>query len=116
MAALQEVAARILETRAIESDPEQLARELFVGFHELCLRLGLDGVLEDLDLADDADGTEHPQQRSALATRLVTDAPREALAWVTRWLHGAIVHGADLHVGRGHGPVHHGWATSDPWS
>lgn len=53
---------------------------------------------------------------SALATRLVTDAPREALAWVTRWLHGAIVHGADLHVGRGHGPVHHGWATSDPWS
>jgi hypothetical protein len=67
---LQEVAARILETRAIEGDPEQLARELFGGFHELCLRLGLDGVLDELGLTDDADGTEHPQLRSALATRL----------------------------------------------
>ena len=67
---LQEVAARILETRAIEGDPDQLARELFAGFHELCLRLGLDGVLEDLGLTDDADGTEHPDLRSALATRL----------------------------------------------
>ena len=67
---MQELAARILETRAIEGDPEQLARELFVGFHELCLRLGLDGVLEDLGLTDDVDGTEHPQLRSALATRL----------------------------------------------
>jgi hypothetical protein len=71
---LQELAARILETRAIEGDPEQLARELFTGFHELFLRLGLDGVLEELGLTDDADGTEHPELRSALATRLANKA------------------------------------------
>lgn len=71
---LQELAARILETRAIEADPEQLARELFVGVHELFLRLGLDGVLEDLGLADDPDGAAHPELRTALATRLANKA------------------------------------------
>lgn len=67
---LQELAARILETRAIEGDPSQLARELMVGFHELCLRLGLDGVLAELELTDDADATEHPEIREALAARI----------------------------------------------
>ncbi len=67
---MQELAARILETRAIEGDPEQLARETLVGFHELCLRLGLDGVLDELGLIDDPDGAEHPKLRSALAVRL----------------------------------------------
>ncbi|MDU5022661.1 MAG: bifunctional hydroxymethylpyrimidine kinase/phosphomethylpyrimidine kinase [Cutibacterium avidum] len=45
---------------------------------------------------------------SALATRLgAGDAPGEALGWVTDWLHEAILHGSELKVGRGHGPVDH---------
>ncbi len=31
----------------------------------------------------------------------------EALSWTTHWLNEAIAHGADLHVGKGHGPVNH---------
>lgn len=46
---------------------------------------------------------------SALATRLGAGAhPAAALAWATDWLHEAIVHGAALQVGSGHGPVDHG--------
>lgn len=46
---------------------------------------------------------------SALATRLAAgDTPAQALTWVTEWLHEAIVHGQELHVGHGHGPVDHG--------
>lgn len=46
---------------------------------------------------------------SALATRLgAGDPPEEALTWVTEWLHEAILHGHELHVGHGHGPVDHG--------
>lgn len=46
---------------------------------------------------------------SALATRLAAgDTPARALAWTTGWLHEAIAHGADLHVGGGNGPVDHG--------
>lgn len=49
---------------------------------------------------------------SALATRLGQgDAPAEALGWVTDWLHEAILHGAQLEVGKGNGPVDHGHLT-----
>ena len=45
---------------------------------------------------------------AALATRLgAGEDPASALAWVTDWLHEAIVHGAALQVGGGHGPVDH---------
>ncbi|ATG50951.1 bifunctional hydroxymethylpyrimidine kinase/phosphomethylpyrimidine kinase [Brachybacterium vulturis] len=45
---------------------------------------------------------------SALATRLgAGHRPAAALAWATQWLHEAIVHGAALQVGTGHGPVDH---------
>ena len=45
---------------------------------------------------------------SALATRLgAGDAPADALAWVTHWLHEAIEHGEALQVGSGQGPVDH---------
>ncbi|WP_414644427.1 bifunctional hydroxymethylpyrimidine kinase/phosphomethylpyrimidine kinase [Brachybacterium sp.] len=45
---------------------------------------------------------------SALATRLgAGDSPSDALDWATSWLHEAIRHGAELHVGSGHGPVDH---------
>lgn len=49
---------------------------------------------------------------SALATLLGQgDAPAEALGWVTDWLHEAILHGAQLEVGKGNGPVDHGHLT-----
>jgi len=45
---------------------------------------------------------------AALATRLAGgDDAATALVWATEWLHEAISHGADLHVGSGHGPVDH---------
>lgn len=45
---------------------------------------------------------------AALATRLgARDNPATALAWVTDWLHEAILHGAALQVGSGNGPVDH---------
>ncbi|WP_313815552.1 bifunctional hydroxymethylpyrimidine kinase/phosphomethylpyrimidine kinase [Citricoccus sp.] len=45
---------------------------------------------------------------SALATRLGRgDTPEAALAWATYWLHEAILHGAALQLGSGHGPVDH---------
>ncbi|MBL9016918.1 MAG: hypothetical protein JNL83_22205 [Myxococcales bacterium] len=71
---LQEVAARILETKNLESEPSALARELLVGFHDVCLRHGQDGLLAELDLTDDADAAEHPDLRAALATRLSNKA------------------------------------------
>ena len=45
---------------------------------------------------------------AALATRLgAGEDPATALAWVTDWLHEAILHGAELQVGSGNGPVDH---------
>lgn len=61
---------------------------------------------------------------SALATRLAYgDSPAEALRWSTQWLLEAISAGADLEIGRGHGPVDHGHrqrrleaaACTTPW-
>ncbi|MCT1907954.1 bifunctional hydroxymethylpyrimidine kinase/phosphomethylpyrimidine kinase [Brachybacterium paraconglomeratum] len=70
------------------------------------------------------DGTRHPVHSTrvdttsthgtgcslaaALATRLgAGEDPVTALAWVTDWLHEAILHGAELQVGSGNGPVDH---------
>ncbi|MDN6811043.1 MAG: bifunctional hydroxymethylpyrimidine kinase/phosphomethylpyrimidine kinase [Acidipropionibacterium jensenii] len=45
---------------------------------------------------------------SALATRLAAgDDPATALVWTTEWLHEAILHGSELVVGPGQGPVDH---------
>lgn len=74
LAALLDLAARILETRALEGNPEVLARELLAGFHDVCLRTGLDNILEELALTDDPGMTEHPELRSALTTRLSNKA------------------------------------------
>ncbi|XNS28033.1 bifunctional hydroxymethylpyrimidine kinase/phosphomethylpyrimidine kinase [Citricoccus nitrophenolicus] len=61
---------------------------------------------------------------SALATRLGRgDTPEAALTWATGWLHEAILHGAALQVGSGHGPVDHAHrsrrlqaaGTANPW-
>lgn len=70
LAPLHDGAARILETQAIENQPDALARELMVEFSEVCLRYGLDGVLDQLGLLADPVADEHPERRAALATRL----------------------------------------------
>jgi hypothetical protein len=62
------MASRVVETRAVEGNPELLARELLAGFYDVCLRSGLDGILEELALADGV--TERPELRSALAAKL----------------------------------------------
>jgi len=70
--ALQAVAAKVMETTNVETDAPRFARELILGFTTLCRRCGLDGVLQTLGLTDDADATEHPELRAALAKRLGT--------------------------------------------
>ena len=44
---------------------------------------------------------------AALATRMVLTDANAAATWASEWLHEAIAHADELHVGRGHGPVHH---------
>ncbi|AWB83376.1 bifunctional hydroxymethylpyrimidine kinase/phosphomethylpyrimidine kinase [Corynebacterium liangguodongii] len=45
---------------------------------------------------------------SALATRMRIDTSAAAAAeWSSHWLHEAISHADELHVGRGHGPIDH---------
>ena len=51
MASLHELAARVLEKRALAVEGETLARDLFVGFFDVCMRWGLDRVLNDLEQA-----------------------------------------------------------------
>lgn len=68
LAPLQELAARILDTRAIEGNPEQLARELLAGFSAVCLRWGLDALVDELALDD------HPELEAALAAKLANKA------------------------------------------
>ncbi|MCW5801988.1 MAG: hypothetical protein KIT31_06335 [Deltaproteobacteria bacterium] len=50
LAALQEIAARLLDSRAPDDDTA-FARELLSGFHDVCMRYGLDGTLAALDQA-----------------------------------------------------------------
>ena len=46
---------------------------------------------------------------SALAARLAAgDTLDAALQWATEWIHEAIAHADELHVGKGHGPIDHG--------
>lgn len=44
---------------------------------------------------------------SALATRMALGSADDAVTWASEWLHEAIAHADELHVGQGHGPVHH---------
>ena len=44
---------------------------------------------------------------SALATRMAHGDANSAVTWASDWLHEAIAHADELHVGQGHGPVHH---------
>src|SRR3954469_9537324 len=69
---LQELASRLFESRKTGGDLESLARDLLIGFYDVCARAGLDRVISDLagELALD------PSERTALADH---DAVRAAL-------------------------------------
>ncbi|MEO8707053.1 MAG: hypothetical protein ABI867_43905 [Kofleriaceae bacterium] len=82
--ALQELGSRVLERRALECDAETLARDLLDGFHDVCMHVGLDGVLRALEAAhgfDIPDGSalaEDANLRAALVARLENKAEFDA--------------------------------------
>ena len=74
---LHQLAARLLDSRKAGSDNQALARQLLAGFHEGCMRSGLDRVLVDLDrafppldLADRSALADHPSLLPALVAQL----------------------------------------------
>lgn len=80
LGALHELTGRILETRGPKSEREAVARELLVGFFELCMRTGLDKILVDLaevhaplDLEDQRALADHPQLAASLAAAIRLD-------------------------------------------
>jgi len=77
LAALQDLAARVVESRQLGGDRDMLARDLLVGFFDVCMRSGLDRVLVDLakafpplDISDRMSLLEHPTLRAALLEKL----------------------------------------------
>jgi hypothetical protein len=77
LGALHALATRLLDARKAGTPLESLARALLGGFHDLCIRAGLDGVLAELAAAhpplDPADRdalVEHPTLVPALTARL----------------------------------------------
>jgi hypothetical protein len=76
---LQELAARLVDSRKPGTDLGTLARELLFGFHDICMRFGLDGLLvalaqtfPPLDIDDRAGLADHPVVQPALLAQLNT--------------------------------------------
>jgi hypothetical protein len=76
---LRETAARLFESRRGGTDLKVLARDLLVGFHDVCTFGGLDGVLAELggalasiDVADRGALADHEPVFAALVARLRT--------------------------------------------
>lgn len=69
---VQELGARLLESRKPKTPTDSLARDLLAGFHDICVRSGLDRVLVDLGVEiDDASSLyEHETLRPALAKQI----------------------------------------------
>ena len=74
---LHELGTRLLDSRKPKTKSEMFARELLVGFFDVCMHAGLDRVLvaleqtfPPLDLTDRATLADHPTLCAALATRL----------------------------------------------
>lgn len=74
---LHELGTRLLDSRKPKTKSEKFARELLIGFFDICMHTGLDRVLvaleqasPPLDLADRATLADHPTLCAALATRL----------------------------------------------
>lgn len=103
LTALQDLASRVLEKRALGADNETLANDLLFGFHEVCMLAGLDGVLAELEQAfaplsitDGSSLSEEPRLRAALVGNLATfvqGGPRNAKP---RLLAEALVTSLDL--------------------
>ena len=49
VAAIEDLAARLFDRRKVGTASEALARDLLIGFHDVCTRGGLDRVLADLE-------------------------------------------------------------------
>jgi hypothetical protein len=74
---LHELGTRLLDSRKPKTKSETFARELLLGFFDICMHAGLDRVLADLeqafpplDLTDRATLADHPALGAALVTRL----------------------------------------------
>jgi hypothetical protein len=90
LASLQDLAARLLDSRKAGTDHTGLARDLLVGFYHLCMRAGLDRLLVELeqvspplDIEDSSGLSDHPTLLPALvaqlrATQLDGGGPRNA--------------------------------------
>ena len=77
IALIQELAARLLDSRKAKTETSTLARDLLAGFYEICVRWGLDGLLGELeqahpplDIADPYGLAEHPTLFPALVAQL----------------------------------------------
>jgi hypothetical protein len=78
---LHDLASRLLDGRKLGSDDDAFARDLLVGFFDVCMRAGLDGVLVELaqafpplDITDRFGLSEHPRFRPALVEKLANKA------------------------------------------
>ncbi len=76
---LQDLAARLLDSRKVRSEDEALARDFLAGFYEICMRSGLDGLLVELgqahpplDLEDSSGLSDHPRLVPALVAQVRT--------------------------------------------
>ena len=73
---LQDLAARLIDSRKAKSENVALARHLLVGFYEICLRCGLDGLVveldptNELDITDSSGLSDHPTLLPALVAEL----------------------------------------------
>jgi hypothetical protein len=74
---LLELATHLLEHRKAKTELDSLARELFSGFYDVCLRSGLDGLLvalaeanPPLDPEERASLQDHPELRARLVSQL----------------------------------------------
>ncbi|HLL21912.1 MAG TPA: hypothetical protein VK427_07265 [Kofleriaceae bacterium] len=81
---LQDLAARVLDVRRA-GDRDALARDLLLGFIEVCMRTGLDGVLEALgaDVTDPYAFADKPGLQAAVVEQLAKQfeegGPRNAM-------------------------------------
>ena len=70
LAALTDVATRLVDSRKPKSDLHVLARELYIGFYDVCVRCGLDRVLADLEATDRLVLADDEPRASALVAKI----------------------------------------------
>lgn len=71
IALLQELGVRLLESRKPKTNLDVIGRALYAGFHDLCMRSGLDRLLVDLGAAEDRAALgDDPERLAAIVARL----------------------------------------------